>query len=334
MKRIPRARRPAIAAATQAASVHPVTGPRRATGSKSDAWVVALPASQPDAGSAIVAFATGRDSVAIAIGGVEGEAVRRHTGHDLAVVLPEGSGALRHGADRDELAEVPYHGPCTLVVPAGTWHAIIPHPGTPAGVAFLTRPGVTIDPFSVVGPRAEPGLVHLDTLPVSPWPMSQAEVVPVPAPAADASSVGRSVAPASAPARPARVVPYAAPTGADYALPLDTGTDTLFVMSSDGVSWDRAPVDVAVHRHDREDEYIVLAAGAEGWLLNGPTQESVQRIPFRGPCVLVMPSGNFHRVVRTDGETVRSILVYAHRSQATATWADIIAQIEWGEPEA
>ena len=111
---------------------------------------------------------------------------------------------------------------------------------------------------------------------------------------------------------------------------MDTGTDTLFVMSSVGRSWDRAPVDVAVHRHDREDEYIVLAEGAEGWLLNGPTQESVQRVPFRGPCVLVMPSGNFHRVVRTDDAVVRSILIYAHRSQITGTWAEIMSEMELG----
>jgi hypothetical protein len=132
-------------------------------------------------------------------------------------------------------------------------------------------------------------------------------------------------------ARPARVSAYAAPVGDDYTLPLDTGTDTLFVMSSFGRSWDRAPVDVAVHRHDREDEYIVMLDESEGWLLNGPTQESVQRVPFRGPCVLVMPSGNFHRVVRTEDIQVLSILVYAHRGQVTATWDGIVGEMVTGE---
>jgi uncharacterized protein YjlB len=325
MKRVPRPKAPKPVPVPVESLVHPADGPRNATGSKSDAWVMALPGLQPAPGEAIVAFGTGRDSTTIVIGGVEGAAVRRHPGHDLALVVPEGSGVLRHGASPDALEAVSFQGPCTVIVPAGTWHTIVPDPGSPSGVAFLTRPGVTIDPFSVVGPRAEPGLVHLDTLPVSPWPMSEAEVVPVASP-----SGGGSVSDVQ-PARTARVEPYAPPVGNDYTLPVDTGTDTLFVMSSDGRSWDRTPVDVAVHRHDREDEYIVLAAGAEGWLLNGPTQESVQRVPFRGPCVLVMPSGNFHRVVRTDDSVVRSILTYAHRSQTTGSWAEIQAEMELGE---
>jgi len=128
-----------------------------------------------------------------------------------------------------------------------------------------------------------------------------------------------------------RIVTWHPPIGDDYTLPLDTGIDTLFVMSSVNRSWDRAPVDVAVHRHDREDEYIVIGEGAQGWLLNGPTQESVLRIPFTGPCVLVMPSGNFHRVVRTEDVEVRSILVYAHRGQVTATWQGITDEMIMGE---
>jgi hypothetical protein len=325
MKRVPRPKAPKPVPVPVESLVHPAEGPRNASGSKSDAWVVALLGLQPAAGEAIVAFGTGRDSTTIVIGGVEGGGVRRHPGHDLAVVVPEGSGVLRHGAAPDALAEVAFSGPCTVIVPAGTWHAIVPDAGSPLGVAFLTRPGVTIDPFSVVGPRAEPGLVHLDTLPVAPWPMIPAEVVPLAGPVS-----GRPPSDVQ-PARPARVDPYAPPVGNDYTLPLDTGTDTVFVMSSQNRSWDRAPVDVAVHRHDREDEVIVLAEGAEGWLLNGPTQESVVRVPFRGPCVLVMPSGNFHRVVRTDDAVVRSILIYAHRSQTTGTWADIMAEMELGE---
>lgn len=172
-------------------------------------------------------------------------------------------------------------------------------------------------------------MVHLDTLPVSPWPMTPAVVVPA---APGVSGAGSApVAPAPASVRPARVSPYPAPVGNDYTLPLDTGTDTLFVMSSFNRSWDRAPVDVAVHRHDREDEFIVMLDAAEGWLLNGPTQELVQRVPFQGPCVLVMPSGNFHRVVRTEEIQVLSILVYAHRGQVTGTWTDIVAEMELGE---
>ena len=58
---------------------------------------------------------------------------------------------------------------------------------------------------------------------------------------------------------------------------------------------------------------------------------SVQRVPFRGPCVLVMPSGNFHRVVRTEDIRVLSILVYAHRGQVTGTWSDIVTEMQLGE---
>ncbi|MFO1540979.1 MAG: cupin domain-containing protein, partial [Chloroflexota bacterium] len=128
------------------------------------------------------------------------------------------------------------------------------------------------------------------------------------------------------PARPVRIEPYPAP-GDTYVLPLDTGSDTLFVMASRGRSWDRAPVEVPVHRHDDEDEYIVLGGG-EGWLLNGPSPETVQRVPFRGPCLLVMPAGTFHRVVRTDDDIVDSVLVYAHRRALAAPWDVIVVEME------
>lgn len=320
MKYQPRVKKPVIKAAPGATpAVHPVEVPRAATGSKGDAWVVSLPATQPEPGSAVLAFDTGLDSTTIVIGDVHGPAPRVHPGHDLAIVIPVGSGELRHGSAPSALVAERYAGPTTLVVPAGNWHAVIPDAGSGPSTAFFTRPGQTIDAFSVVGPRAEPGLVHLDTLPVSPWPMTPARVVEA------GTGAASGVVPASV--RPARVSPYAPPVGDAYTLPLDTGTDTLFVMSSFNRSWDRTPVDVAVHRHDREDEYIVLFDRAEGWLLNGPTQESVQRVPFTGPCVLVMPSGNFHRVVRTEDIAVLSILVYAHRGQVTATWQGIVDEM-------
>ena len=131
---------------------------------------------------------------------------------------------------------------------------------------------------------------------------------------------------AAVPARPVRIEPYPAP-GDTYVLPLDTGSDTLFVMASRGRSWDRAPIEVPVHRHDDEDEYIVLGGG-EGWLLNGPSPATVQRVPFRGPCLLVMPAGNFHRVVREDDDVVDSVLVYAHRRALAAPWDVIVAEME------
>lgn len=36
-------------------------------------------------------------------------------------------------------------------------------------------------------------------------------------------------------------------------------------------------------------------------------------VPFRGPCVIVMPAGAFHRIVRTDDARVDSILIYTDR---------------------
>ena len=332
MKYRPRVKKPVIKAPPGTVStVHPVDVPRAATGSKGDAWVVSLPSTDPEPGVAVLAFDTGRDSTTIVIGDVHGPTPRMHPAHDLGIVIPAGSGELRQGPGPADLVTERWTGPTTLVIPAGVWHAVIPDAGSGRLTAFFTRPGQTIDPFSIVGPRAEPGMVHLDTLPVSPWPMAPARVV------AEVAGAGAAVASGSGAWRPAPrpdrrgSSPYPAPVGDDYTLPLDTGTDTLFVMSSFNRSWDRAPVDVAVHRHDREDEYIVMLDASEGWLLNGPTQESVQRVPFRGPCVLVMPSGNFHRVVRTEEIQVLSILVYAHRSQVTGTWADIVAEMELGE---
>jgi len=327
MKYQPRVKKPPIKAAPGTGSgVHPVEVPRSVTGSKGDAWVVSLPFGPPAAESAVLAFDTGWDSTTIVIGEAHGPAPRVHPGHDVAIVVPAGAGELRRGDGPETLEAERYTGPCTLIVPAGTWHAVVAHPGSGPMTAFFTRPGQVIDPFSVVGPRAEPGLVHLDTLPVSPWPMTPAKVVTVPRAGAGTGSAEPA---APAPTRPARVVPYEEP-GETFALPLDTGSDTLFVMTSRGRSWDRAPVDVPVHRHDREDEYIVLDRG-EGWLLNGGTQDSVIRTAWTAPCVLVMPSGNFHRVVRTDDAIGAAILVYAHRGQVTASWEGIVAEMVTGE---
>jgi hypothetical protein len=47
--------------------------------------------------------------------------------------------------------------------------------------------------------------------------------------------------------------------------------------------------------------------------------------------VLVMPSGNFHRVVRNDDAVVRSVLIYAHRSQVAGSWEEIVDEMELGE---
>lgn len=303
---------------------HPAHAARPVSGSKGDAWIVSLPADAPD-GRAVLAFDTGIDGTTIAIGGLDG-GPRRHPAHDCHVVVPTGSGVLSSGDDPAALAAERFAGPCTLVIPAGRWHALAMDPGSPAPVAFFTRPGAVIDSFSEVGPRATQGSITLAALPVSTAATVPARVVPGLGAAAPTAAGGSAASPADATARPVRIEPYPAP-GDTYVLPLDTGSDTLFVMASRGRSWDRAPIEVAVHRHDDEDEYIVLSGG-EGWLLNGPTPETMQRVPFTGPCLLVMPSGNFHRVVRTDDDVVDSVLVYAHRRALTAPWDGIVAEME------
>ena len=132
------------------------------------------------------------------------------------------------------------------------------------------------------------------------------------------------------------VIPYEQPEDG-YVLPLDTGEDSLFVMISRGRSWDRAPIEVDVHSHSDVDEFIVIESG-EGYLLNGPELSSVTRTPFRGPCVIVMPAGAFHRIVRTDDETVDSILIYTDRRAVLPSYDVIMARttvvsVADGEPE-
>jgi hypothetical protein len=124
---------------------------------------------------------------------------------------------------------------------------------------------------------------------------------------------GRGTLTGSSPAEagPVRVIGYEQPVDG-YVLPLDTGHDSLFVMISRGRSWDRAPVEVDVHSHSDVDEFIVIDGG-QGFLLNGPDLGTVTLTPFRGPCVIVMPAGAFHRIVRTDDDEVDSILVYTDR---------------------
>src|SRR5206468_11561240 len=84
-------------------------------------------------------------------------------------------------------------------------------------------------------------------------------------------------------------------------------------------------VEVDVHSHSDVDEFIVIESG-EGYLLNGPDLASVSLTPFRGPCVIVMPAGAFHRIVRTDDETVDSILIYADRRAVVPRYETIMAR--------
>jgi len=297
----------------------PPAAPRqRESGFKGDGWTVSLP---PGGGpEAVVGLDTGLDSLSIlrVPNGVwdRGERplrVHAHADHDETIVIPTGSGTLYQGADPGALTAVRFTGPVVLVAPAGVFHHVVMDPEVSAiGTCFFTVPGTVLVPFADRQPLNRFGKVTFADLTVvsppavvaEPW---TAEGRPDPG----LAGLLREATAADADDTDVRVIDYDQPDDG-YVLPLDTGHDSLFVMISRGSSWDRAPAEVDVHSHADVDEFIVIEGG-EGYLLNGPDLESVTLTPFRGPCVIVMPAGAFHRIVRTDGERVDSILVYTDR---------------------
>jgi hypothetical protein len=90
---------------------------------------------------------------------------------------------------------------------------------------------------------------------------------------------------------------------------MDTGQDSIFLWYSCGESWDRAPATVHVHKHDDVDETIIQFDG-EGYYLHGPTAEEMVKTPWRGPCLLWMPAGEYHRVVTTSAGAHEAVLIY------------------------
>src|ERR1051326_7491520 len=96
----------------------------------------------------------------------------------------------------------------------------------------------------------------------------------------------------------ARVVPFERESLGRVHL-MDTGEDSIFCWYSFGESWDRSPVNVPVHMHDDVDETIVLLS-SEGYYLHGPTPEEVVKTPFKAPCLLYLPAGEYHRIVTTS----------------------------------
>jgi uncharacterized cupin superfamily protein len=311
----------------------PPTAPRqRESGYKGDGWTVTLPS--PGGVDSVLGLDTGLDSVAILRvpdakwdRGDRPLVVHAHVDHDETVVIPTGSGTLYHGADPAALTATPFVGPVVLAFPAGVFHHVVMDPAaTATGTCFFTVPGTALVRFSEREPLNRYGKVTFADLAVAaptrveaaPW---TADGQPDPAIVGRLRSESGDV-----PADPAgvRLIPYEQPEGG-YVLPLDTGEDSLFVMISRGRSWDRAPVEVDVHSHSDVDEFIVIESG-EGYLLNGPDLASVTRTPFRGPCVIVMPAGAFHRIVRTDDETVDSILIYTDRRAVLPRYDAIMAR--------
>ena len=106
----------------------------------------------------------------------------------------------------------------------------------------------------------------------------------------------------------ARVIPFERMQPGRQVL-LDSGEDSIFLWYSFDESWDRTPRTVAVHKHDDVDETIILFEG-EGFYLHGPTLEEVVKSPWKGPCMLWMPAGEYHRVVTTSAGHKEAILIY------------------------
>ena len=68
-------------------------------------------------------------------------------------------------------------------------------------------------------------------------------------------------------------------------------------------------------------------SSGSGFLLNGAQPETIVLTPFRGPCVIVMPAGAFHRIVQVDdGDVSPSILIYADRRAVVDRYEVIMAR--------
>ena len=206
----------------------------------------------------------------------------------------------------------------TVVLPAGVWHFVAMDEGVGAeGTAFFTVPGTVIEPFAIQMEIVARGRVRsrscrwsIRTRSRARWSGPAWPTVPT-APSAGAERPSSEPAGEPPPAD-ARILPYPEPRDG-LTLPLDTGHDSLFIMSAAPAAETAAPAAVPVmlplpdvvdvHRHPDVDEYIIRRDGA-GYILNGRTQATVTLTPFRAPCVLVMPAGAFHRIVQTEDDQV------------------------------
>jgi mannose-6-phosphate isomerase-like protein (cupin superfamily) len=320
----------------------------RVAGYKGDAWTVDIP---PDGDEPIVLLDTGVDSVAIVRipndaweRGSWPTTVHAHDGYDEAVLIPTGSGTVIHGPEAVGMVATRFEAPVTVVFPAGTWHQIALDPGViAAGTCFYTVPGTVIERFSVQMDIVARDRVTFASLPVA-HPVAVEAAPWKKAAVASETVVATIVAspPETDPAEPAlgaasaRIIPYPAPVDG-LTLPLDTGHDSLFIMAGPPpaepfVVPTAAPAVLAppefvdVHRHPDVDEYILRRAGA-GYILNGATPETITMTPFRGPCVLVMPAGAFHRIVQTEeDQDGRGCLIYADRRAVVERFETIMAR--------
>ena len=319
----------------------PSTAARRLEdGFKNDGWIVDLPA---DGSETILELDTGIDSVAIARipdgkwdRGAGPRRVHAHDGYDETILVSRGAGTIFHGLDAEHIAATRFDRPVVIVVPSGTWHHVAMDPGVAAeGTAFFTVPGTVIEAFTTQMEIVSKGRVTFaDLKVVHPKPAAGSEWTPhaQPSPAIEAHLV--EALPDDAPSG-VRVLPFETPPEGELPLPLDTGQDSLFIMAAPPPPLDTpagpvrtldAPEFVDVHRHPDVDEYIIRSSGS-GFLLNGATPETIVLTPFRGPCVIVMPAGAFHRIVQVeDGDSSPSILIYADRRAVVDRYEVIMAR--------
>ncbi|MDP6668009.1 MAG: hypothetical protein QF357_11540 [Dehalococcoidia bacterium] len=103
---------------------------------------------------------------------------------------------------------------------------------------------------------------------------------------------------------------------------VDTGDDSIYLMHGRGPSWDRNPTEVPVHMHIEVDEMIVMLDSQEGFYLHGKSPESMVKTPFEAPCVLMLPAGEFHRIVTTSEGEGESLLTYTAADSTLETFDD------------
>jgi oxalate decarboxylase/phosphoglucose isomerase-like protein (cupin superfamily) len=106
---------------------------------------------------------------------------------------------------------------------------------------------------------------------------------------------------------------------------IDTGDDSLYLMYNHGGSWDTAPTMVEVHVHDVEDEMMIMLGG-EGFLLHGPEPSVMVKTPYKGPCVLFIPAGDYHRLVTTSSDVFESFLTYSRAGAVIEPFDTVITR--------
>lgn len=103
---------------------------------------------------------------------------------------------------------------------------------------------------------------------------------------------------------------------------MDTGEDSIYLMHSRGRSWDRHPDEVPVHMHIEVDEMIIMLDDQEGFYLHGKSLDSMVKTPYKAPCVLMLPAGEYHRIVTTSDGEGESLLTYTLADSTLETFDD------------